>query len=299
MERSHEKSDQRTNIGLFCRGIYMGRHDEKGPKKDFPIIKDDYGNIVNPYIPRFIVKTPWYVAPKDGEQIDQSPLEHQKVRIEEATKTDIRDTEKSMFSPQMKKYRKGACENCGAITHKTGDCVERPKARSAKWTGIADGTEVFIVDADQSFDSKRDRWRGYKPEQYDEILESRKSELEKAEFSSGSEDIANESGDDLTDVTAVKATKQLRIREDTVKYLKDLKSGTSAYDPKTRSMRDMFDTSDSFTASNPKASSEQVFAWQGHKEKKNTSHPPVTRPDSHKDKSFVGNNTHDDHRYNY
>ena len=33
------------------------------------------------------------------------------------------------------KFRKGACTNCGAITHKKIDCLEKPRKIGAKWTG--------------------------------------------------------------------------------------------------------------------------------------------------------------------
>jgi pre-mRNA-processing factor SLU7 len=276
--------------------------EEKDQKKALPVIKDDYGNIVNPYIPRFIVQTPWYVAPKNGEQTEQSPLEHQKVHSEEGPKTEIKDTEKSIFSPQIA-YKRGACENCGAVTHKTRDCVERPKLKGSKWTGISSGAEVVIKTADQSFDAKRDRWHGYNPNQYDEILEARKADLDKREPDCGSEDEddAENVGGSL-DIAAVKATKQLRIREDTVKYLKDLHNEKGAYDPKTRSMRDMFDTSESFIPSDSKAASERVFAWQENREAKNASsigRSTTASLERHIDKNAFRNGSKGDPRYNY
>ena len=34
--------------------------DINGSEKKLPVIKDDYGYVVNPYVPKFISKTPWY-----------------------------------------------------------------------------------------------------------------------------------------------------------------------------------------------------------------------------------------------
>ena len=33
------------------------------------------------------------------------------------------------------KFRKGACANCGSMTHKRLDCMERPRKIGAKFTG--------------------------------------------------------------------------------------------------------------------------------------------------------------------
>lgn len=38
--------------------------------------------------------------------------------------------------PAATKYRKGACSNCGAMTHKSKDCMERPRKKGAKYTGV-------------------------------------------------------------------------------------------------------------------------------------------------------------------
>lgn len=35
---------------------------------DLPVIKDDYGYIVNPYVPKFIAKTPWYAEKINEKQ---------------------------------------------------------------------------------------------------------------------------------------------------------------------------------------------------------------------------------------
>lgn len=97
---------------------------------------------------------------------------------------------------ETKGWVKGSCENCGATTHKTKDCCERPRKRAAKLTGqdIADdevGFEWQWIDQSQipsthstacacvqvsaelhfDFEGKRDRWNGYDPSTYKKVIE--------------------------------------------------------------------------------------------------------------------------------
>ena len=107
---------------------------------------------------------------------------------------------------QAATFRKGACENCGAMTHKVRDCLERPRARKAKLTGkhIAADEAVVLpiglgrraasspssfapvaaaltpsstsahlvgVSSRRTFDGKHDRWEGYDPTEHDRVVE--------------------------------------------------------------------------------------------------------------------------------
>merc|ERR1711913_16185 len=70
------------------------------------------------------------------------------------------------------KYRKGACENCGAVTHKKRDCLERPRKIGAKYSGANFAPDESLQPKlALDFDGKRDRWNGYNPDEHREVIE--------------------------------------------------------------------------------------------------------------------------------
>ncbi|CAO3630833.1 unnamed protein product [Cunninghamella echinulata] len=214
--------------------------------------------------------------------------------------------------PAATKYRKGACENCGAISHKTRDCVERPRKKGARWTGKNIQADEIVQDVDLDWDEKRDRWNGYDPKEHDKVIEeynkieearraakateldkqgpTTTTELKKLAKKGGSEDQNGEEDDDDDDddkyadqadmpgqhVNQKTRTtiRNLRIREDTAKYLLNLDTESAFYDPKTRSMRgnplpqkehDGGFSGDNFTRYSgdaPEMAKVQLFAWQ-------------------------------------
>jgi pre-mRNA-processing factor SLU7 len=160
------------------------------------------------------------------------------------------------------------------MTHKKKDCMERPRKIGAKFTNkdIAED-EVLQTDINLDFAGKRDRWNGYDPEEYQQIVneytqmelakKQLKSDKLKQEFSGqstgentetdkkhgGQSDSGSEEDEDkYAHEEAMPGTKfdtkqrmtvrNLRIREDTAKYLYNLDVNGPYYDPKTRSMRD-------------------------------------------------------------
>ncbi|KAJ8609943.1 hypothetical protein MRB53_038881 [Persea americana] len=135
--------------------------------------------------------------------------------------------------PAATKYRKGACENCGAMTHKSKDCLQRKRKLGAKWTGKNIAADEVIEDIKLGWDAKRDRWNGYDAAQYEEVIEDFKSK----------EGNGGERYEEETDMGRQQstATRSLRLREDTAKYLLNLDVDSAEYDPKTRSIQDAVD----------------------------------------------------------
>lgn len=62
--------------------------------------------------------------------------------------------------------------SCGAITHATKDCLERPRAKGAKWTNKHIAADELVEDIQLStFDAKRDTWNGYDPSSYSAVVD--------------------------------------------------------------------------------------------------------------------------------
>lgn len=235
---------------------------------------DAQGNAINPHIPEYITKAPWYADVGNGPS-----LSHQRRTDGEEKKVSIDDwyDRGATAGPAATKYRKGACENCGAMTHKKKDCVERPRKRGAKFSNKDIRADEVIQAVPRDYDAKRDRWNGYDPTQYKAVVDEyeaaeaarrsfREDEID-AQTSTdlaavkkaakvkqpdddefGSDDDEDEDDDkyaEAADQVGVKfdtksrmTVRNLRIREDTAKYLLNLNPESAHYDPKTRAMRD-------------------------------------------------------------
>lgn len=230
-----------------------------------PAAVDEEGRDINPHIPQYIVSCPWYVG------IQQPTLTHQRPQEEKQREfAKIYDSyDRGLKTEVALKFRKGACENCGSMTHKKRDCMERPRKIGAKFTGdeIAPD-EKLLPDLGFDFDGKRDRWNGYDAKEHKRVimehhkLEEAKRLLKAQEMNNSlmkgelpdkvikkAEDSDDEDDEDKyadeMDMPGTKvdskqriSVRNLRIREDTAKYLRNLDPNSAYYDPKTRSMRD-------------------------------------------------------------
>ncbi|PWY82205.1 mRNA splicing protein [Aspergillus heteromorphus CBS 117.55] len=205
----------------------------------------------NEYIPSFISKKPFYI---DDDESANDYLEHQRLQKSTADQSKWYDRGKRA-GPAATKYRKGACENCGAMTHKTKECLSRPRKQGAKWTGKNIQADEVIQDVNMGWDAKRDRWNGYDASEYRQVVEEYE-ELEKLKRGANGQKAITGGEDDDEDEDALTeearyaeesdmgrqqstATRNLRIREDTAKYLLNLDLDSAKYDPKTRRMVDM------------------------------------------------------------
>ncbi|XP_033373564.1 pre-mRNA-splicing factor SLU7 isoform X3 [Parus major] len=135
-----------------------------------PAEVDEEGKDINPHIPQYISSVPWYIDPSK-----RPTLKHQRPQPEKQKQYNSsgdwykRGVQEHAVATR---YRKGACENCGALTHKKKDCMERPRKVGAKYTGMNIAPDEHVQPQLMfDYDGKRDRWNGYNPEEHMKIVE--------------------------------------------------------------------------------------------------------------------------------
>ncbi|XP_017083274.2 pre-mRNA-splicing factor Slu7 [Drosophila eugracilis] len=257
-----------------------------------PAAVDEEGRDINPHIPQYISNAPWYYGSAGPT------LKHQRPQHEdEQGQLDKRAPKGLDTSRIITKFRKGACENCGALSHKRKDCVDRPRKVLAKYAeSIVVHDEHLVNEAAVNYDEKRDRWSSYDPANHREIVEEyekveeakRQLKAEKLKNDPDAE-ISDEDGNedkyvDEVDMPGTKVdskqritVRNLRIREDTAKYLRNLDPNSAYYDPKTRSMRDnpnpavpeeeaefAGENFVRFSGDTTAQATAQLFAWEAH-----------------------------------
>lgn len=198
--------------------------------------------------------------------METTALGHQRT-TEKVTDSGAHHVRGIVAGQPMTRYRRGACENCGAMSHKTRDCLERPRKKGARWTGEDIRPDEYIQEAALDFEGKRDRWAGYDASEYEQVVRAweeaereakalNPNEKEASSSSNSDDDTESALSEDedeeeeedkyaeasdmpgqKVDLKTRMTVRNLRLREDTAKYLVDLKADAAQYDPKTRSMR--------------------------------------------------------------
>ena len=144
------------------------------------------GKIINPHNPDFITKKPWYLGQEGGPSLQHQVAQTDKsVRELTLAESDALYAQKAAQLKAVKHqaatervvvFRKGACTNCGAMTHQKKDCVERPRSlkKSALYTGLdiaADDVTLSLqAHGKVSYSAKRDAWQGYDADEYKETI---------------------------------------------------------------------------------------------------------------------------------
>ena len=133
------------------------------------------------HMPKFIRDAPWYMETKAADE--EAELFHQRMAKDEVTNINAW-YKKGQAGTTATKYRKGACTNCGAMTHQAKECLERPRKVGAKYTNSRIARDEFDTSKQNlklNYEGKRDRWNGYdrnhdksRIEQWNEMNELRK-----------------------------------------------------------------------------------------------------------------------------
>ena len=243
--------------------------------------------IVNPYIPQFISKAPWYVGQEDSDEALSHQRQEENVALQyglSSTATGGKWYDRGRRAGiAHTKYRKGACENCGAMTHKVRDCLERPRKRGAKWSGIDIQADELVTTLDLSWDGKRDLANGYDFSDHGQRLQERHDARLQAQalagIAGGQTDTTQgklttqqKTGTDvgpqsIAEMMQAQSQAPMRLREDTATYLRPGQNH-GQYNPKSRSMRKSDDGAqdqDDFVRghkTDAEFAKDQTFAWE-------------------------------------
>lgn len=241
------------------------KEDEEARKAGtLPPQTDEEGRDINPHIPDYVKSAPWYL------ETTQPTLSHQ---TNASFGNSKRVASFGEFAPRgsagaaATKYRKGACANCGSMTHDAKSCVERPRKLGAKFTGRNIKADEHTGEIATDYAGKHDPYARYNADDYKDVierydrLEEQRREARAVEeakrlmeakdklpanggAAGGADDeFKVEEGQDnfgqfaKTDTRSARSVRDLRIREDVAKYLINRAEDAPFYDPKSRSMR--------------------------------------------------------------
>lgn len=190
----------------------------------------------NPNIPHFIANTPWYTKDQNSTTTtskSQSLLKNDIWYDREPTTT---------AAPAAKKFRKGACTNCGSMSHKAKDCLERPRKVGAKYNNTNIRSDETVQEISTTWESKRDRWSGFKADDYAKIVDAVKKPETSKDVST--KDTVDEESwyekeikwETHKSVINPNAWKSSRDRHDRAHYLQDL-SKDLGYDEATKTFQ--------------------------------------------------------------
>ncbi|KAF5930531.1 hypothetical protein HYC85_031404 [Camellia sinensis] len=235
-----------------------------------PAEVDEDGKEINPHIPQYMSSAPWYLNAERPGRLSGDALASRRVSIT------YFDYNFGKAIPPLVTL----CCSCGAMTHDSKSCMDRPRKVGAKWTDKNIAPDEKIETFELDYDGKRDRWNGYDAASYAYVIERyeardearkkylKEQQLKKLEEKNGNQNGEDEVSDDEDNEDALKVdeakvdeskqmdfakvekrvrttgggstgtVRNLRIREDTAKYLLNLDVNSAHYDPKTRSMRE-------------------------------------------------------------
>lgn len=257
------------------------------------------GKMINPHNPEFITKRPWYLGESGPSLTHHTAASDHALTLAEtdaavAAARASRAVEVGTWVEALYRGRTpwlpakveavrldGSLE----LSFENGKRAKAPRSQ----VKLPRGARAKLDNL--SYDAKRDRWHGYDPGMHSETVDKyaaldaeRARARQDADFELSEDQqkdfqgrVARQGG--LGGAQMKTTVRNLRIREDTAKYLRNLDPNSAYYDPKSRAMRenptphidpkDLVYAGDNFARATGEAldlAKTQIFAWDVERE---------------------------------